>query len=158
HHELVSAEAGRLVEHPDALDYVLRARAAWNKPPTRENWAETISYLEQALAIDPDSVAAKGWLASALSARALDQMSDSAEGDVTRAEGLAAQALAAAPRSALAHYAKGHVLRTRRLPEPAIPEYEAVLSLNRNWVFAISALAQCKLATGSIDEVIPLLE
>src|SRR5207237_431522 len=30
--------------------------------------------------------------------------------------------------------------------------------LNRNWVFAISALAQCKRATGSIDEVIPLLE
>ena len=33
-----------------------------------------------------------------------------------------------------------------------------MLALNRNWVFAIAALAQCKLATGSIDEVIPLEE
>jgi len=53
---------------------------------------------------------------------------------------------------------KGHVLRARGLPEQAFPEYEAVLALNRNWVFAIAALAQCKLATGSIDEVIPLEE
>jgi tetratricopeptide (TPR) repeat protein len=33
-----------------------------------------------------------------------------------------------------------------------------VLALNRNWVFALSAVAQCKLAAGAIDEVIPLHE
>jgi tetratricopeptide (TPR) repeat protein len=64
----------------------------------------------------------------------------------------------AAPRSALAHYAKGHVLRARGLFEPAIPEYETVLALNRNWVFAMAGLAHCKLATGSVDEVMPLME
>ena len=158
HQELVGTEAARPTEHPDALDYVLRARAAWNKPPTREKWAETIGHLEHALAIDPGYVAAQGWLASALAARVLDQMSDSAAADTARAERLAEQALTAAPRSPLAHYAKGHVLRARGLPEQALPEYETVLALNRNWVFAISALAQCKLATGSIDEVIPLQE
>jgi tetratricopeptide (TPR) repeat protein len=158
HQELVDTEAARPTEHPDALDYVLRARAAWNKPPTREKWAETISHLERALAIDPGYVAAQGWLASALAARVLDQMSDSAAPDTIRAERLAEQALAAAPRSPLAHYAKGHVLRSRGLPEQALSEYETVLALNRNWVFAIAALAQCKLATGSIDEVIPLEE
>ena len=36
HQELVDTEAARPTEHPDALDYVLRARAAWNRPPTRE--------------------------------------------------------------------------------------------------------------------------
>jgi TolB-like protein/DNA-binding winged helix-turn-helix (wHTH) protein len=66
HQELVGTEAARPTEHPDALDYVLRARAAWNKPPTREKWAETIGHLEHALAIDPGYVAAQGWLASAL--------------------------------------------------------------------------------------------
>jgi tetratricopeptide (TPR) repeat protein len=158
HQELVSAEASRPTEHPDALDFLLRARTAWNKPPTREKWSETIGHLEHALAIDPSYVAAQGWLASALAARVLDLMSDSPAADITRAEGLAEQALAGAPRSPLAHYAKGHVLRARGLPEQAIPEYETVLALNRNWVFAISALAQCKLATGSIDEVISLQE
>src|SRR5215469_5914404 len=85
HQELVGVEAPRPAEHPDALDHVLRARAAWNKPPTREKWAETISYLERALAIDPHYVAAQGWLASALAARVLDQMSDFADADTARA-------------------------------------------------------------------------
>jgi len=158
HRELVSAEAIRPTDHPDALEYVLRARAAWNRPSSREKWAETIDYLERALAIDPSSVAAQGWLASALSARVLDQMADSAEADIARAAALAEQALAAAPGSALAHYAKGHVLRAQNRREQALPEYEMVLALNRNWVFAISALAQCKLAAGAIEEVIPLEE
>ena len=121
HQELVDTEAARPTEHPDALDYVLRARAAWNRPPTREKWAETISHLEHALAIDPGYVAAQGWLASALAARVLDQMSDSADADTARAERLAEQALAAAPRSPLAHYAKGHVLRARACPSRLSP-------------------------------------
>ena len=158
HQELVSAEVIRPTAYPDALEYVLRARAAWNRPPSREKWAETIDYLERALVIDRGSVGAKGWLASALAARVLDQMADSPKADIAQAAALAEQALAAAPRSALAHYAKGHVLRAQGLPEQALPEYETVLVINRNWVFAISALAQCKLATGALDEVIPLQE
>jgi tetratricopeptide (TPR) repeat protein len=80
------------------------------------------------------------------------------EADIARAAALAEQALAAAPGSALSHYAKGTVLRAQNRCEQALPEYETVLALNRNWVFAISAVAQCKLAAGAIDEVIPLHE
>ena len=40
----------------------------------------------------------------------------------------------------------------------AIPEYETVLALNRNSVYALFALGQCKLFTGSIEETIPLVE
>jgi tetratricopeptide (TPR) repeat protein len=40
----------------------------------------------------------------------------------------------------------------------AIPEYETVIAFNRNWVGAISALADCKLFAGPIEEVIPLQE
>ena len=47
--ELPAAEAARRTEHPDALDYILRARAAGLKPPTRENRAERIDILERAL-------------------------------------------------------------------------------------------------------------
>ena len=143
HQALVSAEAIRPTDHPDALEYVLRARAAWNRPPSREKWAETIDYLERALAIDPSSVAAQGWLASALSARVLDLMADSVEADIARAAALAEQALAAAPGSALPHYAKGAVLRAQNRCEQALPEYEMVLALNRNWVRDIR-VAQCK--------------
>jgi adenylate cyclase len=38
--ELVAAEAVRRTNHPDALDYILRARAVAAKPRTRDNWAE----------------------------------------------------------------------------------------------------------------------
>jgi TolB-like protein/class 3 adenylate cyclase len=148
--EVVSADAARPTEHPDALDYILRGRAATVKPPSRETYVETVGHYERALALDPRSVEAHSWLAATLSARVLDNMADTAEADIVRAEGLAAQAVAAAPRSALAHYAKGQVLRAQRRYAEAIPEYEAVLAFNRNAAAAYYMLGQCKTYTGSI--------
>jgi TolB-like protein len=156
--ELLSAEAAQPTRHPDALDYMLRGRGAFNKPPSREKYTESISLFERALALDPRSVEAQSELARALTARVLDDMTDSAAADIARAKALSEQALAASPRSGLAHFAKGQVLRAQRRFEEAIPEYEAVLAFNRNWVGALHALGQCKLYAGSIDETIPLIE
>jgi len=50
------------------------------------------------------------------------------------------------------------VLRAQRRFAEAIPEYEAALALDRNWVGAYYALGQCKLFAGSIEETIPLVE
>jgi len=50
------------------------------------------------------------------------------------------------------------VLRAQQRFEEAIPEYETVLTLNRNWVNAIAALGYCKFVTGSIEEAIPAQE
>ena len=49
------------------------------------------------------------------------------------------------------------MLRAQDRYNEAIPEYETVLTINRNWVGAIAHLGQCKLFTGSIEETIPLL-
>jgi Flp pilus assembly protein TadD len=127
------------------------------KPPSRENRAEAIGLFERALALDPQSVEAQSRLATALAARVLDNMTDMAAADVVRAERLAGQALAASSRSPLAHFAKGQVLRAQGRPEEAIPEYETALASDRNWVNAYNALGYCKLYTGSIDGVIPLV-
>src|SRR3984893_8229894 len=54
--ELLAAEAARLTEHPDALDYILRGRAASSKPKTRVNHAEAIALYERSLAVDRHSV------------------------------------------------------------------------------------------------------
>jgi TolB-like protein/class 3 adenylate cyclase len=149
--EIVRAEIARPIQHPDALDYILRGRAAMGKPRSRENWALAVSLLEAALTLDPQSVEAQSRLAGSLAGRVIDNMTDTAAADVVRAEALAAQALAASPESAVAHYAKGQVLRAQRRFVEAIPEYEAVLALDRNWVFAFFALGQCKLQSGSIE-------
>ncbi|MBV8934343.1 MAG: winged helix-turn-helix domain-containing protein [Alphaproteobacteria bacterium] len=152
--ELVDAEAARPTEHPDALDYILRGRAATLGPPTRAQYAKRLSLYERALALDPGSVEAQSLLASVLTHRVHDEMADTPAVDLARAEALLEQALATSPRSPRAHLAKGHLLRAQGRPEEAIPEYEAVIAFNRNWATALSHLGWCKLLTGSIQEAI----
>ncbi len=57
--ELVGAEVARPTDHPDALDYILRGRAAGLKPPSRDKYAEAVSLFERALTLDPGSAAAQ---------------------------------------------------------------------------------------------------
>jgi TolB-like protein/class 3 adenylate cyclase/tetratricopeptide (TPR) repeat protein len=156
--ELVGAEAARPTDNPDALDYIFRGRAALAKPPAYDSYAEAIRLYERALALDPCSIEAQSLFASALAGRVLDGMTTSPAVDIEHAEALAGRALAASPRSPLAHYARGQLLRAQRRYEAAIAEYERVIAFDRNWVGAISALADCKLFTGPIEEVIPLQE
>jgi adenylate cyclase len=156
--ELVAAEALRSIEHPDALDYILRARAENAKPPSRERNTKVMDLLERALALDPHSVEAQSWLAASLVSRIIDDLTDTAATDLVRAEGLVDRALAASARSSLPHFARAQVLRAQRRYADAIPEYEAALALNPNHLTAFFALGQCKLFTGSIEETIPLVE
>ena len=156
--ELVSREAARPTEHPDALDYNLRGRAALLKPDSRESYAEAISLFKHALSLDPQSVGAQASLANSLAGRVLIGMSDSARADLARADELIGRALAAFPHGPYLHLVKGQVLRAQNRCEDAIPEYEAALASNSNLVAALNGLGWCKLFAGSIDEVIPLME
>jgi TolB-like protein/class 3 adenylate cyclase/Tfp pilus assembly protein PilF len=156
--EMISTEAIRTIERPDALDYILRGRAALSKPPSGNRYAEAIGLFERALVLDPGSVEAQSLLASGLTARVLDQVSDSAAADIARADRLVGQALAVSPRNPLAHYAKGSVLRAQNRLDEAIAEYETVIALDRNRVNAYAQIGQCKFYQGSIEEYIPLVE
>ena len=159
HVELVRAEATRPTLQPDALDYVLRARALYlGNVPTRHNYAEQIALYERALALDPGSQKVQSFLAWQLAARVLDQMTDTAVSDLARAETFADRALTAFPGTALAHFAKAQVLRAQQRFEEAISEYETVLAFNRNWGHAIASLGYCRFITGSIEEAIPAQE
>src|ERR1700738_2571083 len=115
--ELVTAEAARPTEHPEAMDYILRGRAVRAKGPARENYAESFSLFERALALDPSSVDAKSYLALTLVNRVLDNMTHSSGTDIARAGGLIGQVLAASPHSTLAHFVKGQLLRAQRRSE-----------------------------------------
>ena len=156
--ELIAAEAARRSEHADALDYILRGRAARLRPNSRDVYAEAIRLFEHALALDPKSVEVQSRLAASLASRVLNVMTDSAAADLARAEGLADQAMATSPRSAYAHLVKGSVLFAQHRWEEAVLEYETALALHRNMAGALNELGYCKLFTGSIDEAIPLVE
>jgi adenylate cyclase len=156
--ELISAEATRKIDDPDALDCILRGRAAEAKLPTRDTYAEAIGWFERALALDPRSAQVHSLLADVLVGRVLDQMTDTAAADLARAEELLGRALAQSPRSSVARYAKGNLLRQARRCEAAILEYEMVIELDRNASGAYANLGWCKFLTGAIEEAIPALE
>ena len=78
--------------------------------------------------------------------------------DMVRAESLVEQALRSAPNHAMAHHTRGQMLRVRRLCDDAIPEYQTAIALDPNLPHAYAWLADCKLKTGSIEGVIPLLD
>jgi TolB-like protein len=111
--ELIAIEAARPTRSPDGFDYVLRGRAAMNKPRSRDTYAEAISQFEHALALDPGSGEAQSLLASVLVARLLDFGSSTYDSDLKRAAELSNRALAAAPRSPVAHFARGQLLRVQ---------------------------------------------
>jgi len=156
--ELINTEAARPTQNPDALDYILRGRAELLKARTPDTYREAIELFERALALDPQSLEAQSRLASSLESRVSSGMTSSAPADLARAEMLIEQVLAASPHYALAHFVKGHLLRAQQRWEEAIPEYETALALDRNLAGALTNLGQCKLYTGSIEEVTQLVE
>jgi adenylate cyclase len=154
---LVDAEAAKPTEHPTALDYLLRARAAIAGPPSPERSARSIGLLEQALALDPQSVAIRSWLSWARSGPVLNGFSvDPAE--IERALALAESAVAASPRDPLALYARGQARRALGCWQEAAADYEACIAGNRNFALAYTHLAQCRTLSGAIEEAIPLAE
>jgi adenylate cyclase len=156
--ELIAVEAARPIEHPDALDYILRGRAVLLNTKTPDTYRSATDFFEHALALDPQSVEARSGLAAVLVIRVLSGMTNSAAADLARAGSLVNQALAAAPRFAHARIVKGHVLRAQKRWKEAIPEYEAALDLNQNLAYALTGLGWCKLYVGSIEEVALLAE
>ena len=159
--ELISAEAARASsDNPDALDYTLRGRAALYsyRGSTRQNFETAIEMFEAALRLDPASADIRSLLATALATRVLEQMSGDPDFDLQWADGLIAHVLSSSPRHPMAHFARGHVLRARRDYEAAVPEYEAAVASNRNWVVALAALSFVRFLAGSIDEAIAAQE
>ena len=107
---LLAAEAAKPTKNSTALDYLLQARVASMGSASAERYAQAIGLLEQALALDPQSVLIRSRLAQQLTARVMAAMPADAA-DIERARALAEGALAASPRDPLAHYARAQVLR-----------------------------------------------
>jgi adenylate cyclase len=92
--ELSRREAALPTDNPDALDYILRGRAAYWKTglQSRDSFAETLGLYERALALDPHSVEAQSQIANMLAVRAANGWTESPASDFRRAEELVQQA------------------------------------------------------------------
>jgi len=156
--ELDVADAGRVTEHPDALDYILRGRASWWRSTYRSANTEALGLFERALALDPGAVEAQIWLALLVINRVHSFVSDAPDLDVHRADELIARALVVSPNNAWAHFVKGQVLRAQSRLEDAAIEYETAIALDRNLANAHAWLGSCKLYSGLVDEVVPPVE
>jgi adenylate cyclase len=157
--ELIGAETARPTDRPDALDYILRARAANRGWGTREVMEEEVNLLEHALALDPRSVEAQVRLANGLYNRAKPKDPAAATADLRRAEELIAEALAASPGDPMAHRVKARLLRFERRCGDAVPEFEISLAADRNNSYTLVELSMCKFLTGGSDhEAIALTE
>ena len=53
--QLAVAESRRPTDNPDALDYILRGRAVYARPISKENTEAAVALFEAALALDPNS-------------------------------------------------------------------------------------------------------
>jgi adenylate cyclase len=156
--EMVVAEAARPAESPDAMDCILRGRAAQTRPMSLESLNEAIEWFERALSLAPNSAEAPALMASALAGSVINVMPGSSDADIDRAERLARQAVAASPHSARTHSAMAHVFRAQRRYAEAISEYEAALALNRNLVGALANIGRLKIYVGPVDDAIPFQE
>jgi tetratricopeptide (TPR) repeat protein len=135
----------------------MRGRAELSKTVSKTTRDAAVDYFERALALDPTSIEAQVWLANALVSRVIDDTSDNPSADTVRAESLVEKALHSAPNHAMAHHTRGQMLRARRRCDDAIPEYQAAIALDPNLPHSYAWLADCKLKTGTTEEVIALL-
>jgi class 3 adenylate cyclase/TolB-like protein len=95
------------IADPDALDLVMRGRAAMQRPPSAARYEQALLLFERALEIDPRSVQAKFSLGIVLTVRAADGWSSTRQQDLARAEQLLLEALEVDPNSVHARQIRG---------------------------------------------------
>jgi adenylate cyclase len=159
---LVTDVAARIEQErtadPDALDLVMRGRAALAKPASAAAYEEALQAFERALEIDPRSVEAKRGLGDALLGRAADGWSSSRQQDLARAEQLLLEVLEDNANSAPARQKMGQLRQHQnRLAESRI-ELETAIALDGNSVSALRWLGRTLMYLGQPEAGIPHIE
>ncbi len=149
------SSAASRTQNRAAYDAYLHAELRlWRE--NREDDSVAITWLEQAVARDPDFAAAQADLAWAYNMRA-NQFAPWDTAAVTRAGLAAEKALRLDPDLAEAHFARGALLSSvagRFAPGPAIWEYRRALVLNPNLARAHQNLGNIYLHRGLLDKAV----
>ena len=150
---LLPSPAASWTKNRAAYDAYLHAELRlWRE--NRDDDSVAITWLEQAVALDPDFAAAQADLAWAYNMR-FNQFAPWDTAAVTRAGLAAERALRLDPDLAEAHFARGALLSSvagRFAPGPAIQEYRRALELNPNLARAHQNLGNIYLHRGLLDK------
>jgi TolB-like protein/class 3 adenylate cyclase/Tfp pilus assembly protein PilF len=160
--ELVAAADRRITQeslaNPDAQALVLRGRACLIRSSSSQTRQDAQLAFEQALAIDPQSIDAKAYLAITLVITLLDGWSCSPRQDQARAEQLLLEALEQDPNLAKAHCAMGLLRRFQGALTEAKIELERAIALDRNYGLAAYQLGLVLAFRGQPEAAIPYVE
>jgi TolB-like protein len=155
--ELITAEARRAEQtpNPDTIDLCFLGLAQLNKGYKPENLSGARSFVERALAVDPDNILALILTASIdLQVVALYQTDDRA-GRLSSAEAALSKVLSLAPGFALGHHFLGFLQSITNRAGESVSAFERALALDRNLATAHSGIGASKMFVGRAEETEP---
>ena len=155
--ELVKAESLRSMRdrpnNPDAIDLVMRGRAALGRGVTIGNIDEAAADFERALQLDPALTRAQVGLARTLYIR-LNFFRNAQTTALEQAESLIARALSAEPNDAETHYVKAGLMVVRKQFEGTLAEAKEAIENDRNFATAYSLYGGTHVFVGKTAESI----
>ncbi|MGO4506396.1 tetratricopeptide repeat protein [Bradyrhizobium sp. 2TAF36] len=152
--QLVEAEARRAERslHPDAMDFIFQGMACLNKGRTSEYLAQSRSFFERALALDPKNVEALVGLAVVDAAAVGMALTVERAARLAAAETALIKALSLAPQHARAHWLLGNIKMFTNRAAQGIAECEQALALDRNLANAHAYIGRAKYLLGRGEE------
>jgi TolB-like protein/class 3 adenylate cyclase/Flp pilus assembly protein TadD len=152
--QLVEAEARRAERslHPDAMDLIFQGMACLNKGRTSEYLAQSRSFFEPALALDPKNVEALVGLAVVDAAAVGMALTVERAARLAAAETALIMALSLAPQHARAHWLLGKIKMFTNRAAQGIAECEQALALDRNLANAHAYIGRAKYLLGRGEE------
>ena len=152
--QLVEAEARRAERslHPDAMDLIFQGMACLSKGRTSEYLAQSRSFFERALALDPKNVEALVGLAVVDAAAVGMALTVDRAARLAAAETALIKALSLAPQHARAHWLLGNVKMFTNRAAQGIAECEQALALDRNLANAHAYIGRAKYLLGRGEE------
>jgi TolB-like protein/class 3 adenylate cyclase len=152
--QVTAAEARRAKQAPtpDATDFILQGVALWAKGITITNLVEARRLFERALALKPEDIRARIWVANVDIAGAVSFLPDDRVARFAAAESALSEALCLDPQNAVAHVCLGIVQINTDRATQGIRECERALELDQNLLSAHGHIGYAKILLGKADD------
>jgi len=150
----VNAQAARSFKDqrndPEAVDFLIRARALWARTPKGRDVSEPRNLFRQAAERNPSLLGA--WIGLAMTYIRDIRFSSNRDEDLVHASRAADRAMTIAPRAAWSHLVMGWVLYERKRIQQALASFEHAAQLNDDLPFAHASIAAASIMLGRPEQ------